>query len=314
MTPSINPALDSEALYGKSQVYIQRGLRSKGAGDAEEYQLWASLSLELLGKAALAGLHPSLVADPLHTHSMFAACGRQLSSDIKTITAKTLFDRLGHLDKAFDARDQKFCEQMALRRNAELHSGESPFSATKRAPWEKQFWGAVQIVLNMQDKSLDSWLGAESAKAPKQIVEDAAEALRLAVESRVERCRDAFEDKYPKKKRANTITESEGMRWWELPRRFHVVADAHDRTKCPACGSKGVVAGIRWSEELSTEQDKEDPSVEYVDIVYLAEEFDCPICDLHLFGRKEIEAAELSDEFTKIEVREREFEAEYGND
>jgi hypothetical protein len=52
MTPTLNPALDSEALYTKSQVYIQRGFRAKGAGDAEEYQLWASLSLELLGREA----------------------------------------------------------------------------------------------------------------------------------------------------------------------------------------------------------------------------------------------------------------------
>lgn len=314
MNSTINPALDSEALYTKSQVYIRRGLRAKGDDDAEEYQLWASLSLELLGKAALAGLHPSLVADPLHTHSLFAACGRQLSSDVKTITAKTLFDRLGHLDKAFDARDQKFCEQMALRRNAELHSGESPFSATEPTAWEKQFWGAVQIVLNMQKKSLDAWLGTESAKAPKQIIEEAAKALRLAVASRIDRCKALFEERYPKKKRAKVIAESDAVRWWELPRRFHVLADGHDRTTCPACGSKAVMAGIRWSEELSSEQDSDDASVEYVDIQYLAEEFACPICDLHLFGRKEVEAADLPDEFTKCEVREREFKAEYGNE
>ena len=48
--------------------------------------------------------------------------------------------------------------------------------------------------------------------------------------------------------------------------------------------------------------------------MYIAEEFDCPICDLHLFGRKEIAAADLDEEFTDTEAREREFEPEYGND
>ena len=82
-----NPALERDALYAKSQVYIRRGFRAQEDADTEEYQLWASLALELLGKAALAKVHPALVADPTHTASLFAACGRQLSPDIKTITA-----------------------------------------------------------------------------------------------------------------------------------------------------------------------------------------------------------------------------------
>jgi len=149
-----NPALECEALHAKSQVYIRRGFRAKAANDSEEYQLWASLALELLGKAALAKVHPALIADPTHFQSLFAACGRHISTDIKTIAAKTLFERLTHIDKAFDMRHQKFCEQMALRRNAELHSGESPFSGMSPEIWEREYWGAVETVLKMQDESL----------------------------------------------------------------------------------------------------------------------------------------------------------------
>jgi len=106
-TITTNPALESGALYAKSQVYIRRGLRAQSDGDTEEYQLWASLAIELLGKAALAKIHLTLVADPTHYQSLFAACGHQLSPDLKTITAKTLFERLGHIDKAliYDTRD-----------------------------------------------------------------------------------------------------------------------------------------------------------------------------------------------------------------
>src|SRR5258706_7746913 len=161
MKSATNPALEREALYAKSQIYIRRGLRAQAAVETEEYQLWASLALELLGKAALSKVHPALVADPNHYQSLFAACGRQLSPDIKTITAKTLFERLSHIEKSFDSRHQKFCEQMAIRRNAELHSGESPFSGMSAEIWEREFWGAIVIVLQMQDETLESWLGAE---------------------------------------------------------------------------------------------------------------------------------------------------------
>src|SRR6266446_2822176 len=69
MNSTLNPALERDALYAKSQVYIRRGLRAQADNDTEEYQLWASLALELLGKAALAKVHPALVADPTHHQS-----------------------------------------------------------------------------------------------------------------------------------------------------------------------------------------------------------------------------------------------------
>lgn len=60
MKPTKNPSLAPEALYAKSKIYIRRGFRAQSDGDIEEYQLWASLALELLGKAALAKVHPAL--------------------------------------------------------------------------------------------------------------------------------------------------------------------------------------------------------------------------------------------------------------
>ncbi len=315
MTDKTNPALQRDALYSKSQVYIQRGLRANAESDSEEYQLWASLALELLGKAALAAVHPALIADPLHSASLFAACGRQLSPDIKTITAKTLFERLGHIDKAFDSRHQRFCEQMAIRRNAELHSGESPFSGMSADTWEKEFWGAAATVLSMQGETLESWLGAEGSKAPAKLLSQAADARGWAVKNRVMRCREDFHAKFKDpRKRASIVEETQNFRYWEPPSPFLSSYDGFERHECPACGSSGVIGGGLWSEDVSELQDTNDPSVELIDLLYTAEEYVCPGCDLHLFGTKELVVAGLPNEFTKEEVREREFEPDYGND
>src|SRR5688500_1411823 len=94
-------AFDFSALLGKSKAYIGRALRAKNAGELDEYQLWASLSLELLGKAALAHINPALVADPKETGSLLAACGIVTKQDVKSIPAHTLFDRLKHIEKTF---------------------------------------------------------------------------------------------------------------------------------------------------------------------------------------------------------------------
>jgi hypothetical protein len=311
----MNPALSPEALYAKSQLYIQRGFRAKGGNDFEEYQLWASLALELLGKAVLASVHPSLVADPQHYESLFAACGRHISPDVKTITAKTLFFRLGHIEKAFDTRRQKFCEQVSLRRNAELHSGESPFSGMKPELWEREYWGAVVVLLEMQDGSLSEWLGADDAKAPAAIVEKANDARKWAVADRIKRAHEDFLAKYKDlRQREKIVEQAEGFRWWEHRARIHTVPDAERREECPSCRASGVLLGNIFHEEIVDELPDEESYMEVVERSFSVEEFFCPACGLHLFGTDEIAAAELLDVFTEVEEREREFEEDYNNE
>jgi len=320
MKPTTSPALERDALYAKSQVYIRRGLRAQAEKETEEYQLWASLALELLGKAALAKVHPALVADPVHFQSLFAACGRQVSPDIKTISAKTLFERLSHLDRAFDSRHQKFCEQMAIRRNAELHSGESPFSGMSPAAWEREFWGAAEAVLGIQDETLETWLGAEDSKAPARILAQASDALDWAVKHRVFRCKEDFEKKYQDPTKREALVEgSTKLRWNDF------TWDADSRSKCPACSSSGFLGGTLWNEEVvgmeagenwtdANGKDYCEPPVEIVEKTYSVEVFECPVCTLKLYGTKEIAAAGFPDEFTEHEERELEFHQEYGND
>ncbi len=320
MKPTTNPALQRDALYAKSQVYIRRGLRAQADNDTEEYQLWASLALELLGKAALARVHPALVADPQHYQSLFAACGRQLSPDIRTISANTLFERLSHIEKAFDSRHKKFCGDMASRRNAELHSGESPFSGMSPAAWEREFWGAMETVLAMQDETLESWLGAEDSKAPAKIILQAHEALQWAVKHRISRCKEDFDKKHQDPKRREAVIDgSKKLQWNDL------TWDGSSRYECPACLSSGFLGGTLWNEEVvATEpgwsgtddqgEDYGEPPTETVEKSYSIEAFECLICGLHLYGTKEIAAAELPEDFTEREDRELEFGEEYGND
>jgi hypothetical protein len=312
--------LEPDALYAKSQVYIQRGLRAQAHKEKEEYQLWASLSLELLGKAALAKVHPALVADPIHYQSLFAACGRQLSPDIKTINAKTLFERLRHLEKAFDSRHQEFCEQMAIKRNAELHSGESPFSGIPSDNWEKEFWVTIETILSMQDQTIESWLGVEDSKAPAKIIEKAVQAIDWVVKRRMENCKAAFQKKNKDSQR-HPVTSGvpKKVRWSDHN------TDTVSNCNCPACGSKGVLNGSLWSEKIVSTSpgwkdpdDLEDvyidPPLETVEKYYVAEEFHCIECGLSLYGTKEIAAAGILEEYTMTEDRVMEFGEEYGND
>ena len=311
----MNPALSADALYSKSQLYIRRGFRAKGDGDFEEYQLWASLALELLGKAVLANVHPALIADPQHHQSIFSACGRDISHDVRTITAKTLFGRLRLTDKTFDSRHQDFCEQISIRRNTELHSGESPFSGMKPELWEREYWGAIVVLLDMQGQDLESWLGTSDAKVPAEIVEKADEARQWAVSDRIRRAADDFEARYKNpEQRMKVIEQAKSFRWWEQTARFYSSPDSEQREQCPSCGANALLLGTKYHEEVVDSWPDEEMYLELVEQYFAVDEFFCPACGLHLFGSDEIAAADLTEGFSETAERDREFEEEYMNE
>ena len=100
---------------------------------------------------------------------------------------------------------------------------------------------------------------------------------------------------------------------WEMRRAFRLMADEIWPTVCPACKSKSFLAGIKFNEEISDEQDCESDE-EVVDIFYVAEEFRCPACGLNLDNREAIIAAGIEVDHTVTDTRQREYEPEYGND
>jgi hypothetical protein len=83
--------------------------------------------------------------------------------------------------------------------------------------------------------------------------------------------------------------------------------------KCPACDAKAFLAGVKYNEEVS-EEDAGDSEEEMVDVFYVAEEFECPSCHLHLDSRDAIAATGLDIEHVETEGRQREYEPDYGND
>lgn len=306
-------ALDANAIYAKSKLYIRKALLRKEGGDLDEYQLWASLAIELLGKSALARIHPSLIADPQHFQSLFAAASLNISSDIKTIAAHTLFERLRHAHPTFDEKMKSFCSAIALRRNAELHSGDTPFRSMRLEAWEAQYWHATSSILEMMSSSLDDWLGISLAETPKAILSLATEAKKQSVLVRIERAREVFEGR-KKAEREHAIEEAEERSWFHYRDLFTLVADGRWSKKCPACGGKAYLAGMQVNEDVIDTYGDEDGAWESVEVTYSAEQFHCPVCNLFLDGADEIEAADLDLEFVDISEREMEYEPDYGND
>jgi len=314
MSPvEILPALNPEAIYAKSKQYVVRALRCKGEGDLNEYQLWASLALELLGKACLARKHPSLIANPTHQTSLFAASGINIGTDIKTIIAKTLFERLRILVTGFDHNVEKYCVNISERRNAELHSGELPFENMKLAAWEARYWHAAQLILHDMNLNLEGWLGVDRAKAPRELLEHAHQATIDAAKVRIEQAREKFSDQ-KKAVKENLLEEAKGKFPFHYRGVFDFSTDEEWMDECPACSGNAILAGDQVDEEILDEYDEENPWEETVEKYYVADSFFCPVCQLRLNSQAELEAGGLETSYSEVETREREYEPDYGND
>jgi hypothetical protein len=169
------------------------------------------------------------------------------------------------------------------------------------------------IILEVNGQTIEEWLGADQAKAPKELLAEYTHAVVEAAKVRVETAAEKFA-KRPKKEREAAHARADKLTTWEVRPSFKLLPNSIWATKCPACQSKSFLAGVKYAEEVSEEQDEEYQDEETVDIFFVAEEFQCPSCGLHLDSRDEISAANLEVEHTETETRQREYEPDYGND
>lgn len=305
-------AFDSIALFNKSKVYIDRALSYEHHSDLESFQLWCSLSLELLGKSVLSNIHPALVADPSNLPSLLAACGVGTTPERRSIAFKTVFERLPHVCKQFRNEDALFCLQMAARRNEELHSGNLPFVGMRETAWVPQFWKVSKALLEALNKTLEDWVSQIQANSANAWI--ASEKTATTVEGKLKQAQGRFIAAYV------TIAEQEKIRSETsfnstvyLPL-FGRAVDSFQGQLCPSCRCEGAVGGEEWSQSVATNAVVGKPWMEVVDTDYISTEFRCLVCGLRLDGREELSLAQLEEHFTVTDIREPEYEADYGND
>lgn len=296
--------IDYESLWNKSKLYIGKAINKRDEGDFAEFQLWASLFLELLGKAALAYKHPSLIVDPNTPHGFLVAINESQSTDFKTITAKTVFERLQNLVNVprFDADTKKFCMTLANHRNEELHSGALPFVGMSMDHWLPKFWDVCKMLLEFQNKSLRDLLGPREARATEEIIQARSVSLKAIIEARIQRHRTEVRIKY------------EGPVPRDVLKVIPVLSDEdQETTTCPSCGGHAVIYG-EILDEGPEYIDEEDPWITYQDNQYEITSLKCRVCDLKLNSLDEVTAAGIDHTFEKTITIEPDYEPDYGND
>ncbi len=302
---------DKEPLIGKAKAYLQRSFEGESR-DGEDFPFWATIGLEFVGRAVLASVHPSLLADPQTPEAVLFACGIGDASKAKSIHAKTVFARCLLIVDGFSQSDFAFCMSLMERRNEELHTSVAGFAGFSTELWLADYYRVLKKLLEHLQLELSDFLSKEDSSAASHMIAAAAKALLGVVKKKISDHAVAYRTLKPEaiqKHRAD-------FKLVRLSQRGPTKI-----AKCPACNEDCLVTGevIRSSDPRLTDGQL------YWESVVLPNSLHCEVCGLDLIGHESLHIAGLGGQFSMLRWQdaaeyylegieaERFYEEEYNN-
>ena len=278
---ALPPAWDCGTLLAKAQRYAEEMLRH----DRDDWRcaFWSTLTLELIARAALAKISPALLADCSSWHNLYHALGHTPTAPKfipKSIPISDVLGRLREIFPAFDKELEAFCAVHIAKRNAELHSAETPFDHVKNSAWLPAFYRACEALLKCMDKSLGDLVGRMEAQVAGKLIAAAIDEAAKAVRGAIKTHETVWAQK-DAKERARLIAQ--GAAW---ARR-----DVGHKVTCPACKSEALVAG----EAIATPKKSIDGDMIIETQEFLPSRFQCVACGLKISGLSHLSASGLGD-------------------
>lgn len=277
----------SDTLWTKSKSFCDYAFESE-PGSAL-FPLLASFALELLGKSALAKIHPVLIADPRGEGSNVLYAFGVPTKSPHTIVAKSVFTRLTQLVPAFTPEDEDACMLLAERRNRELHTGVFAYAGYKSGEWLDDFYRVAKVLCDFLGRDVSELLGSTHGAEAEEV----AKQSREKAEARVCRAIAEAKARFSALRAAEVQERSRGVSglssWHQEMGQTYRVVD------CPACTQPSLLA-VRVVAERPAEIDGDTI---YQTEVLSPRAFRCPVCDLELQGTAELKVVKLADQLTR---------------
>jgi len=278
----------ADALLAKSQIYFEEML--KHSRDEWQFAHWSSLALELLARAALSRVSPTLLADAKGWDNTYYALGHTpITAKFSPVSIgiREVLTRLQSILPNFTPEMEKNAGTHMGRRNEELHSGGSPFTGLNSTAWLPGVYEACSALAESVGKDLAFLVGKEEARTAKTLIDAARDKSAKAVEGSVQ----AHKKVWDNKEQADRDRLAEQARLWATPHAGH-------RVKCPSCGSDALVYGHPIAEPLKTIQDDEITERQQ----HLPSQFECVACGLKISSYAQLVVCGLGEPYTSTSV------------
>lgn len=278
---------EKDPLLAKSRLFFQRAFEQ--SREDPLFGLWCSLGMELLARAAIASVSPTLLAEPDAGHRfLLQALNRgQENSPRKSIRTAQVFTLCRVLFPDFGEPEQIAALALVNRRNDELHTGSSAFEEYPPKYWLGGFYRVCHALTEALGESLESVFGVEEAKIADRILSENQSEVKKRVFDLIAAHRKVFYQKSEEERTAlaaKAKSESDNL-----------AAKRHHRTICPACKSVATIQGETFGSERVTHEEDAIIVLQAVS----PSSFLCGACGLKLDGYSQLEAAELGGQYTR---------------
>ena len=269
------------ALLTKAQRYVEE--MQKFSHDDWRFAMWSTLALELLARATLAHVSPTLLADPKNWNNVYYALGFQ--PKVKKFTARSVdisnvLKCLQDILPAFRPELEGSAVLHMSRRNEELHSGITPFDNIASSSWLPDFYETCDILLASIGSSLELFIGKDEAAVATTMIAAARDKSAKAVMGSIHAHKAVWENK---EEDEQSKLDAQASAW----------ATRHDghRVKCPACGSQALVFGVAAAAPIRTISGDQITEAQQ----YLPSKFECVACGLKISSYSQLNACGLGE-------------------
>jgi hypothetical protein len=274
-----------DALLNKAQRYAEIMLQQDR--DIRLFGFWSALTLEMLARAALAAVSPTLLADKTDWRHIYFALGHGPTGSKfipKSATTSDVFERLESILEGFTREMHGFSITHINRRNNELHSGNLAFDSLRTSQWLGTYYKACKVLLESVDSSFELLFGDDEAETAETLIGALEDEAAKAVQRTINAHRTIWEEKLE--------AEREELR--DQAKTVSLRRFGH-RAVCPSCGSIGLLHGTPVgvpSKSLEGELVVERQTM-------LPANFECVACGLKVSGYSMLNACGLGDVFTQ---------------
>ncbi|MCK6448407.1 MAG: hypothetical protein L6Q99_18615 [Planctomycetes bacterium] len=248
--------------------------------DDWRFGLTSTFVLEFVARAAMANIHPALLADIKDWNNVYFALGHTPTAPKylpRSVNTATLLARLRDVLPAFTPELEGFAAQHINRRNEELHAGTTPFDGLTTT-WLASFYLTCQVLLEEMGQSLEMLVGTDEAKLAQQMIAASRDQSAKVVARSIAAHKTVWESKGAEEK----IRLQHQSAVWATRQEGH-------RVNCPSCGSAALVVGAPVSPPIRKLDG--DLIVETQD--YLPARFECVACQLKITGLSQLTACGL---------------------
>ncbi|MEQ9266300.1 MAG: hypothetical protein RLN81_13810 [Balneolaceae bacterium] len=278
----------TEALFAKAQRNAEKML----AQSKEEWTFgfWSALTLEMLLRATLSNISPTLIADNKSWYDLYYSLGFEPITKKytpKSISISEVIKRLESISDEFTGEEKNYCISHMELRNSEVHSGDLPFDKLNHSEWLGKFYSVCKILLAIKGLVLDDLFGTDEATTAETLIDAYHDKSAKAVIGTIEAHKEVWEGKGDEDKE----TLAKQAETWASRNEGH-------RLNCPSCNSKALVFGNSIGTISKTID--EDTITEKQN--YLPSHFECVACGLKINGYSKLNACGLGDTFTATNI------------